>query len=462
MPHPAYPDKGLREFVRSLPRRTATAGVACCLMAAMAGSAQTLIGTRTFGGSGSDVPSAVASDAEGNIYIAGSTTSPDFPVTKGLYSQLPEPALRVSIDGQVFLGANLSAVSVNSVAVSSNGGLVLAGAPTGLYASRNSGKMWSVSTAIPGEVLAVAIDPTNAANAYAVAVATHVMATPASPENVTTWTIYKSTDAGATWPASTPFTVNPVTALVSRITIDPLAPSNVFAYVNSALMRSADAGASWQTVNIPASRAPGSFTNPTGFAIDPSQSGVAYATTFYTPLMKTSDGGNTWQSEAQIQSAGENAIAVDPRNSSVIWLVNGAGVQRSMDGGATFSPTTTVSNGDGSWRSIVDLDRRFFPRFCVRPSQRLRHVRRRRPLEYRRFGSDQCRLRRRQWHLHGWFCFANSISRQARSHADADSVFDIRWRRKRVEDGSRFLGKCLPCWQHAIAHISHYGDRARP
>jgi hypothetical protein len=60
------------------------------------GSAQTLIGTRTLGGSGSDVPSVIGSDVEGNICIGGRATSPDFPVTKALYSQLPEPALRVS------------------------------------------------------------------------------------------------------------------------------------------------------------------------------------------------------------------------------------------------------------------------------------------------------------------------------------------------------------------------------
>ncbi len=331
----------------------ATTGVACCLMAAMAGSAQTLIGTRTFGGSGSDVPSAIASDADGNIYIAGSTTSPDFPVTKGLYSQLPEPSLRVSIDGRVFLGASLAAVGVNSVAVSSDGSLVLAGATTGLYASRDGGKTWSESTAIAGKALAVAIDPSNATNAYAVVVATSVMATPASPENVTSWTIYKSTDGGVTWPASTPFTLTPTTALVSRIGIDPLTPSNVYAYVNSALMRSVDAGASWQPINIPAAAAPAGFTNPTGFAIAPSQPSVAYATTFYTPLMKTTDGGDTWQAEAQIQSAGENAIALDPTNASVVWLVNGAGIHRSTDGGATFSQVTTVGDGDGSWRSIA-------------------------------------------------------------------------------------------------------------
>ena len=178
------------------------------------------------------------------------------------------------------------------------------------------------------------------------------MATPASPENVTIWTIYKSTDGGVTWPASTPFTLTPTTALVSRISIDPATPSNVYAYVNSALMRSADAGASWQLINIPAAAAPGGFTNPTGFAIAPSQPSVAYATTFYTTLMKTTDGGNTWQGEAQIQSAGENAIAVDPTNASVVWLVNGAGIHRSTDG-ATFSQVTTAGDSDGSWRSIA-------------------------------------------------------------------------------------------------------------
>jgi beta-propeller repeat-containing protein len=39
----------------------------------------------TLGGSGSDSPNAVATDSQGNIYVAGQTSSPDFPTTPGTF-----------------------------------------------------------------------------------------------------------------------------------------------------------------------------------------------------------------------------------------------------------------------------------------------------------------------------------------------------------------------------------------
>jgi hypothetical protein len=150
---------------------------------------------------------------------------------------------------------------------------------------------------------------------------------------------------------SAAFTLSPLTAAVSRIIVNPGNPSIVYAFVNSALMQSTDAGATWQPLTIPAAKANLGQTNPTAFAIAPSQPNVAYATTFYTPLVKTFDGGVTWQPAAPIGSAGKNAIAVDPHDASVVWLVNAAGINKSTDDGTTFRKVAVM--GDGSWRSIA-------------------------------------------------------------------------------------------------------------
>ncbi len=164
---------------------------------------------------------------------------------------------------------------------------------------------------------------------------------PVGPVTNTTWTIYKSSDGGLMWNVSAAYTLSPAAAAVSRIQLNPLNPSIVYAFVNSALLESTDAGVSWQTLSISA----------TGFAIAPSQPNIAYATTYSFPLMKSLDGGGTWQPAASIGSAGENAIAVDPQNASIVWLVDGVGIHKSTDGAASFQKVAAM--GDGSWRSIA-------------------------------------------------------------------------------------------------------------
>jgi len=332
---------------RALLIQTAAASVASWAIL----SAQTLLGTRILSGSATDTPTAIATDSQGNVYIAGATTSPDFPLTQALFQRLPEPALRVSTDGRTFAPSTLSVPQVNTVAASSDGSVILAGTNTGLYRSPDGGATWSQSASLTSQIVALAFDPVDSGNAYAVVLTSITTGSFVGPVTNWTWTIYKSTDSGVTWKSSAAYTLSPVTAPVSRVFVNPLNPSIVYAFVNSALMRSTDAGASWQQLSIPAAQANLGQTNPTGFAIAPSQPNIAYATTYYFPMMKSSDGGVTWQPAASIGSAGENAIAVDPQDASVVWLVDGAGIHKSTDGAATFQKVASL--GDGSWRSIA-------------------------------------------------------------------------------------------------------------
>ena len=59
-----------------------------------AGSALTY--TAAFGGSGADIPSLVSTDSSGNIYVAGFTTSPDFPTTPNAVVRTFAPSNTVS------------------------------------------------------------------------------------------------------------------------------------------------------------------------------------------------------------------------------------------------------------------------------------------------------------------------------------------------------------------------------
>ncbi len=65
--------------------------LATLLLAPLLAHGAELAFTRYFGGSGSDSVTRVATDSQGNLYLAGSSNSIDFPTTTGVQ---PNPALR--------------------------------------------------------------------------------------------------------------------------------------------------------------------------------------------------------------------------------------------------------------------------------------------------------------------------------------------------------------------------------
>src|ERR1700722_10179903 len=92
--------------------------------------------TDTFAGKGADTGTAIALDPSGNIYIAGSTTSNDFPLSKPLISQPSTSGtgfiVKLSNDGSTILystyfGGTLGATSISSLATDTNGNLYLTG-----------------------------------------------------------------------------------------------------------------------------------------------------------------------------------------------------------------------------------------------------------------------------------------------------------------------------------------------
>jgi uncharacterized protein (TIGR03437 family) len=95
-----------------------------------------LLFTDTFGGKGVDQGIAIALDPSGNIYIAGSTTSPDFPLSKALQTQ-PNTSgtgfiVKLSNDGTTILystyfGGTLGGTSISSLATDAKGNLYLTG-----------------------------------------------------------------------------------------------------------------------------------------------------------------------------------------------------------------------------------------------------------------------------------------------------------------------------------------------
>ena len=78
---------------------------------------QTLINHRVLSGNGSDLPTVIATDSGGFVYMAGNTTSGNFPVTNALEAQPPQGALEVSINGAAFVNLSLKLQDISFVGV---------------------------------------------------------------------------------------------------------------------------------------------------------------------------------------------------------------------------------------------------------------------------------------------------------------------------------------------------------
>ncbi len=307
--------------------------------------AQKLLTSRTFGGSGSDSPTAIAADAQGDIYVAGTTTSADLPTSHGFQ---PKPAvlpLSISTDGgATFTGVTISGVSeIDALAATPDGAVVYADTPSGLFRSDNGGTSWSVTKpGIPVSAEVLAVSPADSNLIYAGAKSG----------------FYRSTDGGNNWTLiPSPMSQNQ-DAIFYQIAIDPLRPSNIWAAASNVpnpcgVYASTDGGITFTPVTLPPLGF-NPYSEATSLAFDPSHEGTVYAAGQGSPIFKSTDGGATWNVLAQIYGS----LTVDPLNSSILYALNGLGLQKSTDGGLTFSKIADAS---------MNLDA-----FAVDPSNSLR------------------------------------------------------------------------------------------
>jgi photosystem II stability/assembly factor-like uncharacterized protein len=136
--------------------------------------------------------------------------------------------------------------------------------------------------------------------------------------------IYKTTDGGAHWNATTG-DPSPLS-----MAIDPTNPSIVYAGYNGQLIKTIDGGDTWDL-------AVEGMGNPSVFSltIDPNNPSVLYAGTTGEGGFKTTDGAATWiplDIDTTVWS-----FELDPANSDIVYAgSNGNGVYKSADAGATF------------------------------------------------------------------------------------------------------------------------------
>jgi len=167
------------------------------------------------------------------------------------------------------------------------------------------------------KVLALAADPQNNAVLYA----------------GTSHGVFKTADGGLTWKSSSGLPND----LVNAVAVDPNNPSTVYAGMSEGLYQSADGANTWKAVLA---------TSVVSVAVAAGRAGLIYAGRTSAPLMRSTDGGVSWQEVGTAVTA--NALAIDPSNAFIVYAATSrSGVYLSNNGGVTwaFSNVGMASGG---------------------------------------------------------------------------------------------------------------------
>jgi hypothetical protein len=281
--------------------------------------------TQFLRGGKDDAGNAITVDSAGNAYVAGQTSSVDFPTTLGvIQSSFAGGALFRSADGGLTWSASSNGIRLGSVyafATAARGPGAAGPVPLyaggddevsgGLFTSADGGTTWvSRSTGIPDpRIHALVTEPRPGGAVYA---------------GTRTGGVYKSVD-GATWSATS---LNNV--FVTALAVDPLAQATLYAGTDAnGIYKSTDGAATWVPVNtgLPSSSVRSIVIDPTTPAI--------YAATGV-GIYKSIDGGLHWNSaNSGLLDPNVNALAIDAHNPNILYAAtNSVGIFRSLNGGS--------------------------------------------------------------------------------------------------------------------------------
>uniref|UniRef100_Q01W23 IPT/TIG domain-containing protein n=1 Tax=Solibacter usitatus (strain Ellin6076) TaxID=234267 RepID=Q01W23_SOLUE len=280
---------------------------------------------KTTGGSGNSSVAAAAADATGNLYIVGSTTSLDFPITPA-----GTPVAQTTAGGSMLVRIDLASASASrlfpanlppigvAAAAPADPSILFAASGSQIWKSSDGGSTWSMISQFAGgvSVSGLAVDPTKSTTVYA--------GTP-------TVGINRSIDGGATWTAiNNGITSAPDGSIrVGGVWVEPASPNVIFTSTAFGLARSTDSGATWKTV--------GGGNSFSAVAFDPITAGTLYFVDGNT-ISKSTDNGETFVRVSPLpDQTALFTLAPDPKHAGVLYAGTSAGIFQSGDSGATWS-----------------------------------------------------------------------------------------------------------------------------
>lgn len=208
-----------------------------------------------------------------------------------------------------------------------------------IYTSTDGGQQWRMLYNFNRPKLFVdhiIVDPRNSRTLY---VATHRHKEPGG--------FFKSTDGGATWRESPQLKEEPLYSM----TQSEKNPNMLVAGSSRGVWVSYDSGESWELLDT---RATPGLINVESLAIDPRDTNVIYAGTWYLPY-KTVDGGRTWASTKTgiIDDSDIFAIDIDPRNPDHVIASACSGIYETRNAGSNWRKVQGIPSQSRRTRAIL-------------------------------------------------------------------------------------------------------------
>ena len=226
----------------------------------------------------------------------------------------------------------------------------------GVFRSTNGGRSWTSAglvppasidgSSVPG-VTSLLVDPRRPGTVYA---GLNGQWDGGKWNGGTTYrrSLYKTTDGGKTWSA--------LDLIGHPVAISPAGPPTLYAATGarggtSRLVRSADAGRSWQRAD---SGLPHTYLWTLAF--DPVTPGIVYAAMGQRGIFESRDGGARWRAvRVSVAYREVTAITVDPRQPQTVYAGTDNGVIKSLDGGRSWRTANAAMGGHGRDRGYMQV-----------------------------------------------------------------------------------------------------------